>query len=87
MNGRRVNQRRKRLRVTLDPEQAAKLALLAERAGASEGKLAQSLLSRAIDDADVDARHIVDVLDGIPGAFERAQLGLDQARSGKSVRF
>ena len=74
-----------RLNVTLDPERAAKLALLAERTHTQEGTLARSLLSHAIDDADVDARHIVELLDGIPGAFERAQLGLEQARSGQTV--
>jgi hypothetical protein len=74
-----------RLNVTLDPERAAKLALLAERTHTQEGTLARSLLSHAIDEADVDARHAVDLLDGIPGAFERAQLGLDQGRSGKTI--
>jgi hypothetical protein len=74
-----------RLNVTLDPERAAKLALLAERTRTQEGTLARSLLSHAIDEADIDARHAVDLLDGIPGAFERAQLGLEQARSGKTI--
>jgi hypothetical protein len=46
--------------------------------------LARSLLWAAIDDADVDARHVVALLDGIEGAFERAQLGLEQARSGRT---
>jgi hypothetical protein len=74
-----------RLNVTLDPERAAKLALLAERTHTQEGTLARSLLSQAIDDADVDARHVAELLDGIPGAFERAQVGLEQARSGQTV--
>ena len=50
-----------------------------------EGTLARSLLTHAIDDADLDARNAVELLDGIPGAFERAGLGLEQARSGKTV--
>ena len=74
-----------RLNVTLDPERAAKLALLAERTHTQEGTLARSLLSHAIDDADVDARHVAELLDGIPGAFERGQLGLEQARSGQTA--
>jgi hypothetical protein len=73
------------LNVTLDGERAAKLARLAERTHTQEGTLARSLLSQALDEADVDARHIVELLDGIPGAFERAQLGLEQARSGRTV--
>jgi hypothetical protein len=68
----------------LDAEYAAKLSRLAERTHTQEGTLARSLLSAAIDEADVDARHVVALLDGIDGAFERAQLGLDQARSGRT---
>ena len=74
-----------RLNVTLDAEYAEKLRLLAEQAHVQEGTLARSLLSRALDEAEVDARHIAELLDGIEGAFERAQLGLEQARSGKTV--
>ena len=74
-----------RLNVTLDGERAAKLALLADRTHTQEGTLARSLLSQAIDDADADARNVVELLDGIAGAFERAQLGLDQGRSGQTV--
>lgn len=74
-----------RLNVTLEGEYAAKLARLAEGSHMQEGTLARSLLSRAIDDADVDARNVVEVLDGIPGAFERAQQGLADAHAGKTV--
>jgi hypothetical protein len=74
-----------RFNVTLDGVYAAKLARLAERAHAAEGTLARSLLSRALDDADPDARNIVEVLEGIPGAYERVQLGREQARSGQTV--
>ncbi len=74
-----------RLNVTLDEEYAAKLARLAERTHVQEGTLARSLLSSAIDEADVDPRNVVEILDGIDGAFERAQLGLEQAKSGETV--
>ena len=74
-----------RLNVTLDEEHAAKLARLAERTRVQEGTLARSLLSHAIDEADPDPRNVVEILDGIEGAFERAQLGLEQARSGKTI--
>ena len=74
-----------RLNVTLDGEHAAKLARLAERTHTQEGTLARSLLSRALDEADPDPRHIVDLLDGIPGAFERAELGREQTRSGQTI--
>ena len=74
-----------RLNVTLDPEHAAKLARLAERTHLQEGTLARSLLSQAIDQADPDAASVVQLLDGIDGAFERAQRGLGDARAGRTI--
>lgn len=72
----------RRLNVTLDAEHAARLERLAERAHVQEGTLARSLLSIAIEEADPDARSITDILDAIPGAYERAHLGLKRAREG-----
>jgi hypothetical protein len=74
-----------RLNVTLDPEHAAKLARMAEQAYVQEGTLARSLLSRAIDEADIDAPAMVELLNGIPGALERAKLGREQARRGETI--
>lgn len=74
-----------RLNISLDEERAAKLARLAARVHVPEGTLARSLLSTAIDDADPDPRSVVEILDGIDGAFERAQLGRRQAREGDTV--
>lgn len=74
-----------RLNITLDAEQGAKLARLADRMHVQPGTLARSLLSSALDEADPDARNVVELLDGIPGAFERAQLGLEQAHAGETV--
>ena len=76
-----------RLDVTLDGVHAAKLAQLAERTHTPEGALARSLLSHAIDEAGADSRHLVELLDGIPGAYERAQLGLEHARSNKTIQL
>ena len=74
-----------RLNVTLDDEYAAKLARLALRAHVQEGTLARSLLSRAIDDADIDAPDVVQMLDGIPGAHARLQRSLRDAKAGRTV--
>lgn len=74
-----------RLNVTLDQERAAKLSRLAERVHVTEGTLARSLLSSAIDDADPDPGSIVAVLDGISGAYDRAQLGRQQAADGDTI--
>jgi hypothetical protein len=74
-----------RLNITLDGEQAEKLARLAERMYVQPGTVARSLLSSALDDADPDARNIVELLEGIAGAHERAQLGLRQAQAGETI--
>jgi predicted transcriptional regulator len=74
-----------RLNITLDDAQAEKLNRLAERMHMQPGTVARSLLSTAIDDADPDARNAVALLDGIDGAWDRAQLGLQQARSGQTI--
>jgi hypothetical protein len=75
----------RRLNVTLDPEHAARLARLAERTHVQEGTLARSLLSIALDEADPDARNVAALLDGIPGAYERAQLGRELAQAGETI--
>jgi len=74
-----------RINVSLDPEYAEKLSRLAERMHVQEGTLAKSLLSTALDGADPDAAHIVELLDSIPGAYERTQDGIAQARRGIGV--
>jgi hypothetical protein len=74
-----------RLNITLDDEQAEKLARLAARMHVQPGTVARSLLSSALDDADPDAGNVVELLDGIPGAHERARLGLKQAKTGETV--
>jgi hypothetical protein len=76
-----------RLNITLDDDEAEKLSRLAERMHVQPGTIARSLLSSAIDDADPDPKNVVDLLDGIPGAYERAQLGLRQAKTGETVRL
>ncbi len=74
-----------RVNVVLDEEHARKLSLMAERAHVQEGTLARSMLSSALDAADPDARTITSILDAIPGAWERTQEGIDQARRGEGV--
>ncbi len=74
-----------RLNITLDEAHAAKLSRLAARVHVNEGTLARSLLSTAIDGADPDPANVVAVLDGIDGAWERAQLGVGQADTGETI--
>ncbi|MDQ4145387.1 MAG: hypothetical protein M3198_16925 [Actinomycetota bacterium] len=75
----------RRLNITLDGERAAKLEQLARRVHVNEGTLARSLLSTAIDQADPDPDTVVAVLDGIEGAFERAEVGRRQTASGDTI--
>jgi hypothetical protein len=71
-----------RVNVTLDAEHALKLRRLAERTHTNEGTLARSLLATALDDADPDPRNVAELPDSIPGAYERARAGRDEAASG-----
>lgn len=74
-----------RINITLDAHHAQKLATMAERMHVQPGTIARSLLSTAIDEADPDAKNVVALLDAIPGARERAGVGLQQARAGDTV--
>lgn len=74
-----------RINVTLDDESARKLSALAARAHINEGTLARSLLSRAVDMADPDAALVTQLLDGMDGAFDRAQLGIEQSKQGQTI--
>ena len=74
-----------RLNITLDGEHAVKLTRLAARVHVNEGTLARSLLSSAIDDLDPDPENVAALLDGIDGAWERAQLGATQAAAGDTI--
>ena len=58
---------------------------LAARAHMQEGTLARSLLSTALDDVDPDAERITEILDAIPGAWERTQEGIAQAARGQGT--
>ena len=50
-----------------------------------EAKQILLLYRGAIDDADPDASRITEILDAIPGAWERTQEGLAQAARGEGT--
>jgi hypothetical protein len=77
--------RTNRINVLLDDEHAQRLKRMAEQSHAAEGTLARSLLSRAIDDAEIDGRTIVEVLNGIPGAPQRIALAREQLAGGEGI--
>ena len=71
--------------VTLDVERAAQLSRLAARLESTREAAARSLLSRALDVAEPEAFNLLQVLDDIPGAHERAMFGRRQAAEGNTV--
>jgi hypothetical protein len=74
--------RSNRVNVVLDEEHALKLRRIAERTHTNPGTIARSLLTTAIEESDPDPRDVSALLDGLPGAFEQATRGLDEARAG-----
>jgi len=74
-----------RINVTLDAEHAQRLKRMAEQAYAAEGTLARSLLSRAIDDAEIDGRTMVEILNGIPGTATRLTRARDELKRGEGI--
>jgi hypothetical protein len=73
------------IRLALDDESAARLAALAERAHAHQDDLAVTLLSEALAELEREPADVVSVLDRVPGAWERMQLGREQAGRGETV--
>jgi len=45
----------------------------------------QRLIKSAFDEVDPDGARLTEILDGIPGAWERAQVSIEQARRGETV--
>ncbi len=74
-----------RVNITVDDEQYERLAQMAERMHLQPGTLARSLLLSALDEAALDAENVVRLLDGLPDAYERAELGRRQAESGETI--
>lgn len=78
-----TSDQRNRFNVLLDEEHAARLHRLAERTYINPGTLARSLLSAALDQADPDPATITALLDAIPGAWDRAQEGIEDVKAGR----
>ena len=74
----------KRYNIQLDEEHSARLEALAARIHVQPGTLARSLLSTAIDEADPSPATITEILNAIPGAFDRHQQGRADAREGRT---
>lgn len=73
------------LRVVLDDDQNAQLTRMAERIAVDRDALAGSLLASVLDGAEADGGELSRVLDSIPGAWERAELGRAQGTTGETT--
>jgi hypothetical protein len=73
------------IRLDLDDDSAARLAALAERAHAQQDDLAVTLLSEALAELEREPADIASMLDRVPGAWDRMQLGREQASRGETV--
>lgn len=75
----------RQIHLDLDDESAARLAAVAERAHAQQDDLAVTLLSEALAELEREPADVVSALDRVPGAWERMQLGREQAGNGETV--
>jgi hypothetical protein len=73
------------LRVLLDDDHDERLTRLAERIAVDRDALAGSLLASVLDGAETDGGELTRVLDAIPGAWERAELGRAQGAAGQTT--
>jgi hypothetical protein len=71
--------------LNLDDASAARLAMLAERAHAQQDDLAVTLLAEALAEFEREPTDLTSMLDRIPGAWNRMQLGQEQARRGETI--
>ena len=74
-----------RINVTLDDEHTQRLKYMAEQAHTAEGTLARSLLSRAIDDAEIDGRTMSEILNGIPDFATRLAAARAELKRGEGI--
>ena len=80
-----ADERSTRLNLQLDDEHAVKLARVAKRLYLQPGTAGRSLLYTILDQIEPDAVTITSLLEAIPGAWERAQLGVADAAAGRVV--
>jgi predicted transcriptional regulator len=71
--------------INLAPEHAAKLSSIAGRPGKDEGAVASELLARELERIDSDPDQIRALLGRIPGAWDRIETGIADARAGRTI--
>ncbi len=80
-----------RLNLTLDDDHAALLVRLAESAHVQPGTLARSMLltalerTSAVDESSAGPLDMLELLNAIPGALDRVELGRAEIAAGRGV--
>lgn len=80
-----------RLNLTLDDDHAALLVRLAESAHVQPGTLARSMLltalerSSAVHERSAEPLDMLDLLNAIPGALDRVEVGRAEIAAGRGV--
>jgi hypothetical protein len=75
----------RRLTLDIEDDDGAELDRLAEGQRTDPEAFARSLLTQLLRAQRYDSRTATELLDGIPGAFEAAQLGREQGRRGETI--
>jgi len=75
----------RRLTIDIEDDDGVELDRLAEGQRTDAEAFARSLLTQLLRAQRYDSRTATELLDGIPGAFEAAQLGREQGRRGETI--
>jgi hypothetical protein len=75
----------RRLTIDIEDDDGVELDRLAEGQRTDPEAFAGSLLTELLRAQRYDSRTATELLDGIPGAFEAAQLGREQGRRGETI--
>ena len=75
----------RRLTIEIEDDDGAHLDRLAQGQRTDAEAFARSLPTQLLRAQRYDSRTATELLDGIPGAFEAAQLGREQGRRGETI--
>jgi hypothetical protein len=74
-----------RISVTIDEEHRQRLGALAAERQVDPDVIAGEMLTEALDRLDADGARYTEILDSIPGSWERAQEAMKQAERGETI--
>ena len=80
-----MRERNDSITIPLNVGDRRRLREIAERTCASETSIAHTLLSLALDDADVDAEVMTEIIEGIPGVLDHIAEAREQLDRGEGI--